>query len=645
LCRGEGVFAYIHASIVEAFVDLDEGLEQVFTIPEPLLCQASLRNVEPLELQLEWSGDLCLEIQPGKTDAILRDLNGAAVFSYSGLKAWDAAGNVLHAQLEGHGAKRSIVVDDSNASYPIVIDPIIGCLRARLAPSGLLPLSNFGGAMACDGDTVVVCASNWGTGGPRGAAFVYRHGAAGWAQEAVLVSSHPSDDGFGASVAVSGNSIAVGAPSASDAGPSSGSAFIFSRSGAQWTQQARVLPNDGAAFDSFGNSVALQNDRLVVAAVADDDSGLDSGSDYVFQRPGAEWNQSAKFLAGNGQSGDQFGRSVDIDAGVLVIGAPGYASSAGSAYVYRDVGGAWLQESLLSSPGAPFGFFGEAVATSGGRIVVGETGGSAHVEGRAHVFHYAAGNWAYEALLQPLDSVIGNFFGLAVDLVGDRALIGSPAVFSWASAYAFSRSGGTWNQISKLVPLTTSSISGFGTSVAMNASFVGVGDPYDSELGYQIGAAYIFDLVEAHSIYCTPKINSLGCAPSIAAVGAASANATQGLVVSCSQVRDNTAGLLFYSTAGRSSTPFQGGTLCMSAPIRRTPAQNSGGNPAPANDCSGSLSIDMNSFARGLLGGQPIPELSVIGTVVQCQWWGRDQGFAPPFNSMLSDAVEFTVCQ
>jgi hypothetical protein len=64
LCRGEGVFAYIHASIVEAFVDLDEGLEQVFTIPEPLLCQASLRNVEPLELQLEWSGDLCAARRP-----------------------------------------------------------------------------------------------------------------------------------------------------------------------------------------------------------------------------------------------------------------------------------------------------------------------------------------------------------------------------------------------------------------------------------------------------------------------------------------------------------------------------------------------------------------------------------------------------
>ena len=83
----------------------------------------------------------------------------------------------------------------------------------------------------------------------------------------------------------------------------------------------------------------------------------------------------------------------------------------------------------------------------------------------------------------------------------------------------------------------------------------------------------------------------------------------------------------------------------MNSPLRRTPGQSAGGSPAPTQDCSGLLSIDMNSFARGLLGGQPIPELGVIGSVVQCQWLGRDQGLAPPFNSMLSNAVEYTVVQ
>jgi len=179
----------------------------------------------------------------------------------------------------------------------------------------------------------------------------------------------------------------------------------------------------------------------------------------------------------------------------------------------------------------------------------------------------------------------------------------------------------------------------------MDGNVLCAGDPRDSQFGNESGAAYIFDLVEAHSVYCTPKINSLGCTPTIAAQGAASANDLQGLIISCSQVINNTPGLLMYSVAGRNSMTFHGGILCLNPPVRRAPAQNSGGTPGPTNDCSGSFSIDMNFFARGGLGGNPIPALGVIGTVVQCQWWGRDQGFVPPINSMLSDAVEYTIGQ
>ena len=130
----------------------------------------------------------------------------------------------------------------------------------------------------------------------------------------------------------------------------------------------------------------------------------------------------------------------------------------------------------------------------------------------------------------------------------------------------------------------------------------------DSQWANESGAAYVFDLVQAYTGYCTAKINSLGCGPSIAAQGAGSATAAQGLILSCSQVLNNTPGLLLYSVTGRSSALFQGGILCVSTPIRRTAGLNSGGNPAPTNDCSGSLSIDMNSFARGLLGDRMAAE-------------------------------------
>jgi len=145
------------------------------------------------------------------------------------------------------------------------------------------------------------------------------------------------------------------------------------------------------------------------------------------------------------------------------------------------------------------------------------------------------------------------------------------------------------------------------------------------------------------TVYCTAKVNSLGCTPAIASTGVSSASAGSGFTISATNIINNKNGLLFYGTTGQSSLPFQGGTLCVKSQIKRTPSVNSGGNPPP-NDCSGVFSIDFNLFtAGGIPGGTPAPALSVPGTVVDCQWWGRDPGFPAPNNTTLSDALEFTV--
>jgi hypothetical protein len=144
-------------------------------------------------------------------------------------------------------------------------------------------------------------------------------------------------------------------------------------------------------------------------------------------------------------------------------------------------------------------------------------------------------------------------------------------------------------------------------------------------------------------IYCTAKVNALGCTPAIHYSGSPSATAPSGFAVSCSSVRNNKPGLLFYSVFGQQSVPFQGGTLCVKPPVRRTPVVSSGGNPLPINDCSGFYAIDMNAFAQGLLGGAPLANLKVAGTIVDCQWWGRDPGFPPPNNTTLSDGLHYVV--
>ena len=142
--------------------------------------------------------------------------------------------------------------------------------------------------------------------------------------------------------------------------------------------------------------------------------------------------------------------------------------------------------------------------------------------------------------------------------------------------------------------------------------------------------------------YCTAKQTSNGCVPAIGSQGIARANAAAGFVVRGSQMINNKSCLLFYGLSGQAAGPFQGGTLCVKVPIKRTLGTTTGGNPPP-NDCSGVPQIDMSSFAVGGLGGSPDPGLGVIGSIVRCQWWGRDPGYAAPNNTMLSNALEYVV--
>ena len=143
----------------------------------------------------------------------------------------------------------------------------------------------------------------------------------------------------------------------------------------------------------------------------------------------------------------------------------------------------------------------------------------------------------------------------------------------------------------------------------------------------------------APTVYCTAKLTANGCTPSIGSSGSASATAGSGFFVNGTNFINNKNCLLFYGVTGQASGPFQGGTICVQAPIKRTPGTNTFGNPPP-NDCSGVPQIDMNAYA---LTAGALLALQVPGTVVNCQWWGRDPGFTAPNNTQLSNGLQYTV--
>jgi hypothetical protein len=135
--------------------------------------------------------------------------------------------------------------------------------------------------------------------------------------------------------------------------------------------------------------------------------------------------------------------------------------------------------------------------------------------------------------------------------------------------------------------------------------------------------------------YCTSKLNSQGCTPLIASSGTPDANAGSGFVITLPNTLNQKSGLLFYGTSGPKATAFQGGTLCVMAPTRRTPVQSSGGNPPP-DDCSGLFSIDFNArIASG------VDVTLVAGATVWSQFWSRDP--SDPFTTNLSNALRFYI--
>lgn len=246
-------------------------------------------------------------------------------------------------------------------------------------------LEEFGHSVALSGDTAVIGApgKDVGTFSRQGQAHVFVRSGTSWSQQAVLVdlTDGKDMDRFGASVGISGDTVVIGA-NEKRVGTAfgQGQAYVYVRSGTSWAKEAVLVDTaTGAVLDEFGHSVAISGDTIVIGASRKTvGTSRLQGQAYVYARTGTTWNPEAVLVdKALGESQDFFGASVAVSGDIAVIGAPlkGVKGRAwqGQAYVYVRSGTGWSQDAVLvdSAAGTAEDFFSTSVALSGKTILIG----------------------------------------------------------------------------------------------------------------------------------------------------------------------------------------------------------------------------------------------------------------------------------
>jgi hypothetical protein len=465
----------------------------------------------------------------------------------------------------------------------------------------------FGYSIAVSGDTVVVGAygedSNaTGVDGDgtnnlassSGAVYIFIRSGGAWSQQAYLKASNTeASDFFGYSIAISGDTLVVGAygedsaatgvdgNQADNLASGSGAAYVFTRTAGVWSQQAYLKASNTEANDAFGRSVAIDGDTLVVGAYGEDSNAtgvdgnqannlaIDSGAVYAFTRSGTIWSQQAYLKASNTGASDSFGISVSISGDTVIVGAYGEDSNAtgvngnqannlisgsGAAYVFTRSSGTWSQQAYLKASNTEaLDYFGSSVAVSDNTVVVGayqecsiatgvdgdQADNSACNSGAAYVFTRNVGTWSQQAYLKASNTATLDTFSISVAISGDTLVVGANGEDSAATgvngnqtdnsasssgaAYVFSRTAGVWSQQAYLKASNTEASDRFSYSVAVSGGTVAIGAYGEdsaatgvdgnqaSNLASSSGAAYIFFTPPA-----APEMNIKGTGVSIA---------------------------------------------------------------------------------------------------------------------------------
>ena len=512
--------------------------------------------------------------------------------AYATVRAIDDVGNLgtqgngsgfIHGFLEQAYLKAPNADEDDRFGHNVAISGDTAVVGAYYEASNQASISN--------NDTASADNSNLRS----GAVYVFRRTGSTWTQEAYIKASNGNaEDRFGSDVAISGDTIVVGAwgedsnqttitngatASADNTSTDSGAVYVFKRTGTTWVQEAYLKAANSGAGDYFGETVAISGDTIVVGAGGEDsnqttitngatasadDTSTDSGAVYVFKRTGSTWAQEAYIKAANADVDDYFGWPVAISGDTIAVassyedsnqttitnGATASADNSslysGAVYVYKRTGSTWAQEAYIKAANAEADdFFGWDVAIaddtlvisasdeeSGQNTITNGTGTSADNSvvdaGAVYIYKRTGSTWAQEAYLKAPNPDVDDYFGYFVSISGDLVAVSSydedsnqvgitngasaSADNSWnksGAVYVFKRTGVQWEQLAYVKSSNADPEDRFGKDVSISGESLVVGAYGESSNQTSItngapgssdnskirsGAAYIIDL-------------------------------------------------------------------------------------------------------------------------------------------------------
>jgi len=377
-----------------------------------------------------------------------------------------------------------IVLKMATASGPCVVDIEM--------PDVLESGAMLGASVAMDGDLLAVGAPlDTGVAWASGAVHVYRLESAEWVHDATLVVDDADwGDMLGVDVDLQGDTIIAGAWFHDAFGSNSGAAYVFTRtSEGNWSDPIKLVPPDPGAEDVFGRTVALGDGFCAVGAPLDDDQGSSSGSIHIFdQQPDGSWTHAAKLVSPQVSEGHQLGLGLAADGDRIVGGSPWAFEGRGLIRLWERFGSTWTTNWFMTmeSFGNPDDYFGFSVSLAGSRMAAGcyrdDTYGTD--AGSVWVMEEVFDGWSFERL-SPILPEAGAQFGVAVSLSNEHLLVGSR--FAQVDGLDAGRvdviSTPSWEPMATLLPPVPATEAEFGWACDIQGDRAVVGALYQPEDG------------------------------------------------------------------------------------------------------------------------------------------------------------------